>query len=172
MGMLFPVDLFGPCLLMNWPVKQKKLNEVSSLISSRPDGVPLRPHPWQRPQKIMTSTAMKMMTNCHFPCPNVDATGRALDSQPAYGKLINAELMLPQNGEYQPVTVIGRTVGPNAGRPEGNYDEVPLMNTMTYDVRFPDGDVKEYSANVISENLLNQVGDKGFSMTKIQCMHH
>jgi hypothetical protein len=99
----------------------------------------------------------------------VDATGRALDSQPAYDKLINAELMLPQNGEYQPVTVIGRTVGPN-GRPKGNYDEVPLMNTMTYNVRFPDSDVKEYSANVISENMLNQVDDEGFSMTKIQCI--
>jgi hypothetical protein len=88
----------------------------------------------------------------------IDATGRAIDSQPAYDRMINTELMLPQNGEYQPVTVIGRTVGPS-GRPEGQYHEDPAMNSMTYDVQFPDGDVKEYAANIIAKNLLNQIND-------------
>jgi hypothetical protein len=42
------------------------------------------------------------------------------------------------------------------------------MNSMTYDVRFPDGDVKEYAANIIAENLLNQIDDKGFSTTMVE----
>jgi hypothetical protein len=42
------------------------------------------------------------------------------------------------------------------------------MNTLSYDVQFPDGDVKEYAANIIAENLLNQVDDDGFSITKLQ----
>jgi hypothetical protein len=73
----------------------------------------------------------------------VDATGRAIDSQSAYNRLINTELMLPQNGEFQPVTVVGRTIGPS-GHPEGQYDDDPTRNSLTYDVHFPtDGDVKE-----------------------------
>lgn len=50
--------------------------------------------------------------------------------------------MLPQNGEFQPVTVIGQTVGPS-GRLEGTYHSIPELNTITYDVQVPDGDVKE-----------------------------
>ena len=34
-----------------------------------------------------------------------------------------------------------------------------------YDVKFPDGEVKEYSANVIAENLLSQVDSEGFTLT-------
>jgi hypothetical protein len=97
----------------------------------------------------------------------IDVTGRAIDSQPAYNRMINTELMLPQNGEYQPVTVIGRTVSPS-GRPEGQYHEDPAMNSMTYDVQLPDGDVKEYAANIIAENLLNQIDDEGFSTTMVE----
>jgi hypothetical protein len=107
----------------------------------------------------------------HTPVPEftdpVDATGRAIDSQPAYDGLINAELLLPQNGEYQPVQVLGRTVGPD-GHPEGNYSDNHRMNTLSYDVQFPEGDIKEYAANIIAENLLNQGDDDGFSITKLQ----
>jgi hypothetical protein len=95
----------------------------------------------------------------------VDATGRAIDSQPAYDRLINTELMLQQNGEFQPITVFGRTIGPS-GRPEGQYGDDPTRKSLTYDVRFPDGDVKEYSANVVAENLLDQTPQSGIGKWK------
>ena len=47
----------------------------------------------------------------------------------------------------------------------GCYHKNPILNTLVYDVDFPDGEVKEYSANVIPENLLSQVDDEGFLMT-------
>jgi hypothetical protein len=97
----------------------------------------------------------------------VDATGQAIDSQPAYDRVINTERMLPQNGEFQPVPVFGWTVAPN-GRPKGHYDKDPALNSLTYDVRFPDGNVKEYAANVIAQNLLNQIDDKGFWTTMVE----
>jgi hypothetical protein len=40
--------------------------------------------------------------------------------------------------------------------PEGKYDPISQFNTFMYDVCFPDGDVKEFTANTISENLLNE----------------
>ena len=99
----------------------------------------------------------------------VDSAGQAIDAHPAYDSLIHAELMLPQDGAYQQVTVTGRTVGPS-GRPEGHYDVDPTRNSIMYDVRFPDGDVKEYSANVIAENLMNQIDEEGFSKTKLKAI--
>ena len=36
------------------------------------------------------------------------------------------------------------------------------LNSLVYDVEFPDGAVKQYAANVIAENLLSQVDESGF----------
>ena len=99
----------------------------------------------------------------------VDSTGRAIDQQPAYDKLIHVELMLPQNGEYQPAKVVGRAKN-ELGVITGNYDENPIMNTIMYEVEFPDGQVKQYAANIIAENLLNQVDDEGYTITRIDCI--
>ena len=37
-----------------------------------------------------------------------------------------------------------------------------MLNSLVYDVEFPDGAVKHYAANVIDENLLIQVDLSGF----------
>ena len=60
--------------------------------------------------------------------------------------------------------MIGRTIGPD-GKAAGRYDTNPVKNSVIYDVEFPDGQVKEYSANVIAENMLSQVDSEGYSLT-------
>ena len=47
-------------------------------------------------------------------------------------------------------------------RSVGCYHKNPILNNLVYDVEFPDGEVKEYSENVIAENLLSQVDEEGF----------
>ena len=42
------------------------------------------------------------------------------------------------------------------------YDDNQMLNTMTYDVEFSDGEVCEYSANVIAESMYAQVDAEGF----------
>jgi len=42
------------------------------------------------------------------------------------------------------------------------------LNSIVYDVEFPDGTVKEYSANIIAENMLTQVDSDGFTMTMME----
>ena len=59
--------------------------------------------------------------------------------------------------------VIGRLVDPE-GCTVGTYNDNPILNTLVYDVSFPDGEVKEYSANVIAENMLQQVDSEGFHL--------
>ena len=49
-----------------------------------------------------------------------------------------------------------KVIGPfkdNDGNFFGSYDYNPVLNTMVYDVEFTDGAVREYSANIIAENI-------------------
>ena len=46
-----------------------------------------------------------------------------------------------------------RAIGPD-GVIVGTYDDDPTMNSVVYDVEFPDGQLKEYAANTIAENML------------------
>ena len=48
------------------------------------------------------------------------------------------------------------------GRHVGQYDDSPILNTAIYDVEFPEGRTKEYGANIIAENILNQVNQDGY----------
>ena len=57
-----------------------------------------------------------------------------------------------------------RAIGPD-GTTAGKYDEDPMLNSMIYEVEFPDGMVKEHSANVIAQNLLSQIDSEGFNNT-------
>ena len=43
----------------------------------------------------------------------------------------------------------------------GTYDENPFLNTIIYEVEFPNVDVKEYSENIITKNMLTQVNSDG-----------
>ena len=41
---------------------------------------------------------------------------------------------------------------------------------MIYEVEFPDGQVKEYAANLIMENMLTQVDSDGFSLMMLKAI--
>jgi hypothetical protein len=98
----------------------------------------------------------------------VDANGKLLNQQPAYDKILRSEVSL-QLGENMTVgKVTKRALGPN-GNVAGTYDE-NLCNTMIYEVEFPDGQLKEYAANVIAENMLSQVDSDGFSLTMMEAI--
>jgi hypothetical protein len=74
----------------------------------------------------------------------VDSSGKAINQQPAYDKMIQAEVRLPQNGEFKRGKVIGRSVDAT-GKTTGTYDENPILNSVIYDIEFPDGETKQYA---------------------------
>eukprot|EP00957_Ditylum_brightwellii_P061939 4700617-Ditylum_brightwellii.AAC.1 len=43
-----------------------------------------------------------------------------------------------------------------------------MLNSTIYEVGFPDGEVKEYTANAIAENMLTQVDYEGFTTTMME----
>ena len=57
--------------------------------------------------------------------------------------------------------VLRKSVDEN-GKVIGAHNKNTLLNTLVYDVEFPDGDVKKYAANLISENVLSQVDPNGY----------
>jgi hypothetical protein len=96
----------------------------------------------------------------------VDARGLLINQQPEYDQFLNLELQL-NNG--QQAKVARRVVGPSGER-LGTYDDLPMLNTMMYEVEFDDGQVKEYGATAIAENILSQVDEDGFSSPLLQAI--
>ena len=74
--------------------------------------------------------------------------------------LVNTEVLLPGEDGKQLAKVIRRSVD-DSGNLVGNWNENPILNTVLYDVEFPDGAIKSYGANVVAENILNTVGEDG-----------
>ena len=70
--------------------------------------------------------------------------------------LVNDEVLLPQGEEMRLAKVLKRSLDSD-GKVIENYNDIPVLKTMLYDVQFPDGSVKPYSANLIAENILTQV---------------
>ena len=55
--------------------------------------------------------------------------------------LMNSEVILPQGEEKRLAKVIKRSVDSD-GKIIGNYNEIPVLKTMLYDVQLPDGSIK------------------------------
>ena len=94
----------------------------------------------------------------------LDSTGRILEQQPAFDKIINTEVMI-QNGDEMAMGKVARPSLDADGRTTGTYHDNPFLNAITYDVEFPDGQVKEYGTNIIAENMLTQVDSDGYSLS-------
>jgi hypothetical protein len=95
----------------------------------------------------------------------VDLIGRRLNQQPAYDKLLNTEVQMQVGNDLSKGVVTRQTIGPD-GKLIGTYDEDPSKSTMVYEVEFNDGELREYSANTIAENMLNQVDQEPFCTTR------
>jgi hypothetical protein len=96
----------------------------------------------------------------------VDASGKLLNQQPAYDKVLHSEVSLQLGADMSVGKVTKRAIGPD-GTIAGTYDENPYINSMIYEVEFPDGQIKEYAANMIAENILTQVDSDGHSLTML-----
>ena len=94
----------------------------------------------------------------------LDSTGRNLEQQPPFNKIINAEVMI-QNGDEMAMGKVTRRSLDADGRTTGTYHDTPFLNMITYDIEFHDGQVKEYGANIIAENMLTQVDSDGYSLS-------
>ena len=92
-----------------------------------------------------------------------DATGRLLNQSPAYDRMINAEVRMQLDDAAVGGKVKRQALGAD-GQMTGKYDTNPYHNSVLYEVEFDDGQVCEYSANVVTESMLAQVDSDGFTL--------
>ena len=59
------------------------------------------------------------------------------------------------------VSKVARRIPDEYGNLVGTYSENPMLNTLMYDVEFPDGTTKPYAANMIAEKIHNAVDSDG-----------
>jgi hypothetical protein len=79
----------------------------------------------------------------------------------AFDKYISASVMLPDaDGVLQHATVRKRKRDED-GNLIGRSHENPILDTSLYDVEFEDGNISTYTANIIAENLYEQVDEEG-----------
>ena len=91
----------------------------------------------------------------------IDKNSKPINQKYLADMMINSEFLLPHKETQQMDKVICRTINDN-GNIIGTFDENPVLNSLVYDVEFPDGAVKNYAENVIAENILSQVYSSGF----------
>eukprot|EP00934_Nitzschia_sp_Nitz4_P008127 Nitzschia sp. Nitz4//scaffold260_size33533//228//6137//NITZ4_007876-RA/size33533-snap-gene-0.41-mRNA-1//-1//CDS//3329544674//8117//frame0 len=73
---------------------------------------------------------------------------------------IAAQVLLPIGSEEKLGTVKRRKRGLD-GQLRGTANDNPILDTRTYEIEFPDGQVAEYSANVLAENMWSQSDVEG-----------
>ena len=56
------------------------------------------------------------------------------------------------------------------GKVIGSPDENPIINTLIYDVEFPNGNIKKYSENVTEENVLVNCDSEGYYSLMMACI--
>ena len=77
-----------------------------------------------------------------------------------FDEYLGAEVLLPQNGEHMKSAKVVNRVLDGDGKPKGSIN--PILDTRIYEVMFPDGELRRYSANVIAENMYSQVDSEGY----------
>ena len=89
---------------------------------------------------------------------------------PITDNLINAEVLLPTTDNKVLMGKVLRKSTDKSGASIGKFDANPLLNTTTYDVVFPDDSVQHFGANIIAQNLYNQVDENGHCQRHLDCI--
>ena len=79
---------------------------------------------------------------------------------PTYDPYLNAEVLLPINGERKTAKVKFRKRD-SEGNVIGKAAEHPILDTRLYVVEFPDGQEAEFAANTIAENMIAMCDEDG-----------
>ena len=83
----------------------------------------------------------------HVGIPDIDGVTPEINDE-----YIGAEVNLPYDGDMVAGRVTRRARNQD-GELEGTSNANPILDTRVYQVEFPDGGVKEFSANAIAENM-------------------
>ena len=130
------------------PVEIKKTEVFDELIKRR-WGTPMTPPDTQQPKVCKKYEDHEQQELRTLEVEDiVDSTGKLINQQPAYDQIINAEVQLQLGEEMVTGKVIQRTIGPDE-QVTGTYENNPDLNSIIYDVEFPDGQSKSMQPTLL-----------------------
>ena len=99
----------------------------------------------------------------------VDSNGKPLLQQLLTDMFIHKEILLPHGEELLMAKILSRSMD-DQGRVLGKYRQNHPLSTLIYDVEFSDGNIKQYSTNMISENILVSYYSDGYYSSMMSCI--
>ena len=78
-----------------------------------------------------------------------------------YDLYMEAEAMLPRDGDHRQAARVVGVTRENEGQKIGEFSHTPILITKVYNVMFPGIAVHQYTANTIAENIYYQEGEAG-----------
>ena len=78
-----------------------------------------------------------------------------------YDKYINAEVLLPVDGEHMGSAKVMSRAKDTDGIVAGAQNDNPMLDTRVYNVMFPNGAKRQYSANVNAQSMYANVDEDG-----------
>ena len=91
----------------------------------------------------------------------IDANGNLIFNRNVEDTLINAEVLLLNNTSSQ-LGRVKRHKTDGVSNRISEYNPNPLLNSIEYEVEFPDGKTDTFTANVIAQNLHAQIDEHGY----------
>ena len=100
--------------------------------------------------------------------PHMDEAPTNDVSSDAFDKFLGIYLELPDDdGESKVLGRVKDRKRDHDGVLIGKSHDNPVLNTAVYNIETPDGNIHEYTANVIAQNLWNQVDDDGYNYNSL-----
>ena len=90
--------------------------------------------------------------------PGMDNNNQMQSSET--GQFLGAEIYLPHGDRNEIAKVLGRKRN-SEGNFIGRAHKLPALDSRVFTVRFPDGDEKDISYNLLAEHLYSQVDSEG-----------
>ena len=78
---------------------------------------------------------------------------------------IGAKVQFPKDGKLVQATVKERKKTDDGQYLIGVPNSNPIKDTRIYNVEFPDGDIEEYTTNLISESIFDTIDDDGYTFS-------
>ena len=106
-------------------------------------------------------TKAESFSNQHIPYVD-DSPSQDIESA-AFDKFLGIYVNLPgSDGESNILGRVKNRKRDHDGRLIGTTNPNPILNTAVYNVETPDGNIHEYTVNIIAENLYDQTDDDGY----------
>ena len=82
-----------------------------------------------------------------------------------FNRYISAKVMLPRDGIQFGKGIVLKRARDENGELIGKSNSNPVLDTSVYEVRFEDGAVERYHANIIAEHIYSQIDGDGYGRT-------